>query len=360
MEDRNPIHAGPSKDQGKEQDLSIEMIVANIQKRVQNFAYDNEKIAFETNILALNAAVEAARAGEVGKGFAVVAGAVKELAAQAGHNAKELRTTVMEEIRSQTKTLEKQFQEKETDRLIEMSQTLVQLIVRNLYERTADVRWWATDSATVNCLAEINQQTAEHAIERLGLINRFYTVYLNLVLIGMDGRVIACSRPDLYNKVIGADVSKLSWARGALGTASGDDYVVDEIYRDPLHDNKMVAVYATGVRTGGTVNGRILGALGVYFDWDEQARCIVQDEPMLSDEEWARSRVLLLDQSQRVIAASDGMGLLEKYDLRHEGKQKGFYVNSQKELVAFAKTIGYEQYDGLGWYGVVIQKPRAD
>lgn len=338
--------------------LSIEGIVTNIQKRVQDFAYDNEKIAFETNILALNAAVEAARAGDVGKGFAVVAGAVKELATQAGQNAKELRTMVMHEIRSQTDSLQKQFEKKETDRLIEMAQTLVQLIVRNLYERTADVRWWATDSATVSCLSEINEQNTNYAIERLGLINRFYTVYLNLLLIDMNGKVVACSNPEDYRNVIGADVSRLSWARGALATGSGDEYVVDEIYRDPLHDDKMVAVYATAVRSGGQVNGKVLGALGVYFDWDEQARCIVQDEPTLSKNEWDHTRVLLLDQNQRVIAASDNRGLLEKYDLRHEGQQKGYYTNTQKELVAFAKTIGYEEYDGLGWYDVIIQSQR--
>ena len=346
----------PEKKTSEHENLSIEVIVNNIQKRVQGFAYDNEKIAFETNILALNAAVEAARAGDVGKGFAVVAGAVKELATQAGQNAKELRTTVMQEIRAQTNELHKQFEHKETSRLTEMSQTLVQLIVRNLYERTADVRWWATDSATVNCLADVNEETVSHAIERLGLINRFYSVYLNLLLIDMNGKVIACSNPSEYSKVIGADVSRLSWAKGALATASGDDYVVDEIFRDPLHKDKMVAVYATAVRAGGEVNGKRLGALGVYFDWDEQARCIVEDEPTLSEDEWKRTRVLLLDQKLRIIAASDGQDLLEKFDLNHEDKQKGYYTNSKKELIAFSKTIGYEEYDGLGWYGVVVQK----
>ncbi len=120
----------------------------------------------------------------------------------------------------------------------------------------------------------------------------------------------------------------------------------------------MVAVYATAVRENGQVDGQALGALGVYFDWEEQARIIVQDEPNLSQEEWQRSRVLLLDQHLRIIAASDGKDLLMPFALNADHKQKGYYFNQNKSLIAFAKTLGYQEYDGLGWYGVVVQSPK--
>ena len=77
----------------------------------------------------------------------MVASKVKNLAAQAANASKELGA-----IRSETNELQRRFAEKESDRLSEMSQTLVQLIVRNLYERTADVRCWTTDDALFRCL----------------------------------------------------------------------------------------------------------------------------------------------------------------------------------------------------------------
>lgn len=339
-------------------DMSISTIINNIQSRVEKFALINEKIAGQTNLLALNATIEAARAGEAGKGFAVVAGEVKNLATQAAHNSKELRTEVLNEIRAQTSVLQKQFDEKEYTRLVEMAQTLVQLIVRNLYERTADVRWWATDDALYKCLESMEHAEVQHAISRLSLINRFYSVYLNLVLLGPDGKVVACSKPDAYYKVTNADLSSVGWVQQAFATASGDHYVVDDIYRCPLHDNKMVAVYAAAVRKGGKIDGKVLGALGVYFDWDEQARVIVQDEPNLSKDEWLRSRVLLLDQHFRIIAASDNNNLFTTFPLHHRGETKGHYESEQGEIVSFAKTLGYQEYDGLGWWGVIIQKSK--
>lgn len=341
-------------------DLSIATIIDNIQNRIENFAKTSEGIAAQTNLLALNASIEAARAGVAGKGFAVVAGEVKNLASQAATNSKELRTEVIRQIKEETDVLQEQFDSKEYGRLCEMAQTMVQLIVRNLYERTADVRWWATDSAVYGCLESMEKADFDHANYRLGLINRFYSVYLNLILVGPDGRVLASAQPTKYSRAMGANLSKLNWVQKAFATNSGDDYVVDDIYRDPLHDNKLVAVYATAVRQGGRVDGKPMGVLGVFFDWDEQSRVIVQNEPSLSPDEWKRTRVLLLDHNLRVIASSDGNGLLSPFPLDHKGEQKGYYFDTAGDLVAYAKTIGYQEYDGLGWYSVIVQRPKIE
>lgn len=331
--------------------LSINDIIGNIETRIEDHIFVNGKIASQVNILALNATIEAARAGDAGRGFAVVATEVKHLAAQAANASKDLGV-----IRSETSELKRRFTETECGRLSEMSQALVQLIVRNLYERTADVRWWATDEALFRCLESRNQTSIHHAVERLGLINRFYSVYLNLVLVGIDGKIIACSQPAKYPRVTGADISKLPWFQKAMATTSGDQYVVGDISHDSLHGEKLVAVYAATVRKEGRKDGKIVGVLGVMFDWEDQAKTIVQTEPSLSEDEWKRSRVILLDQKMRIIAASDNNGILLPFMLEHHGQQKGHYFNANHQVVAFARTLGYQEYDGLGWFAAIVQK----
>jgi hypothetical protein len=331
--------------------VTITDIIGNIEKRIEDHRFENARITNHIKILALNATIEAARAGDAGRGFAVVASEVKNFAAQAAKASKELGA-----IRSDTHELQQRFAEKEADRLSEMSQTLVQLIVRNLYERTADVRWWATDEALYRCLESLDRTSIDHAVERLGLINRFYSVYLNLVLVGIEGTIMACSQPAQFPRVTGTDVSALPWFQKAMGTKSGDQYVMDEIFRDSLHGNKLVAVCAASVRKNGRKDGKIVGVLGVMFDWEDQANTIVQTEPSLSEDEWTRSRVILLDQNMRIIAASDNSGILLPFALQHHGQPKGHYVNADQELVAFAKTLGYQEYDGQGWYAAIVQR----
>jgi Methyl-accepting chemotaxis protein (MCP) signalling domain len=331
--------------------LNIKDIIGNIEKRIEDHISVNERITSQIKLLSLNATIEAARAGDAGRGFAVVASEVKTLATQAGDTSKELGA-----IWSETSELQRRFTENECDRLSEMSQTLVQFIVRNLYERTADVRWWATDDTLCHCLESLDRASIDHAVEQLGLINSFYSVYLDLVLVGMDGKIIACSQPAKFPRVTGADISKSPWFQRAMATTSGNQYVVNDISHASLHDNKLVAVYAAAVRKGGKIDGKIVGVLGVIFDWENQAKTIVQTEPSLSEDEWKRSRVLLLDQKLRIIAASDNIGILQPFLLEHKEQHKGHYFNANHELIAFAKTLGYQEYDGLGWYAAIVQK----
>jgi len=64
---------------------------------------------------------------------------------------------------------------------------------------------------------------------------------------------------------------------------------------------------------------------------------------------------MLLDRNRRIIATSGGRERYSRFDLRDEGRQKGTCEQGDRD-VAFARTIGYEEYDGLGWYAVIEQR----
>jgi len=62
---------------------------------------------------------------------------------------------------------------------------------------------------------------------------------------------------------------------------------------------------------------------------------------------------MILNAQHRVIAASDGKGLLtEIYPLVTNRDASGYYREADK-LIAFAETPGYETYRGLGWLGCI-------
>ena len=240
-------------------------------------------------------------------------------------------------------------------RLVDLSLNMIELIDRNLYERSCDVRWWATDSAPVDALQRPSGDQSRHASKRFGIILDSYTVYLDIMLADASGRVIASGRPDRYPGVIGANVTNEAWFKAAMATRSGSDYAAINVARTPLLADAVTATYSAAVRTNGNVTGSAIGAIGIFFDWTSQAGAIVEGV-RLSNEDKARTRCLLVDANHRVIASSAGLGSLsEQFSLETGGRKDGYYMAGDSTIVGFSLTPGYETYAGLGWYGVIVQ-----
>ncbi|PXW22734.1 methyl-accepting chemotaxis protein [Paraburkholderia caballeronis] len=315
---------------------------------------DIDSINREATYLAINALIEAARAGEAGRGFAVVANQVKVVSKKIEQLTRELHS----ELDSLGTRMVGQLQHQEAQRLTDLALNMIDIIDRNLYERSCDVRWWATDSAVVQALEDASGDARAHASERLGVILDSYTVYLDLWVMDLDGNVVATGRPGKY-PVVGRNVADESWFRPAVATRSGADYVSSEPEGVALLGGAPAAVYATAVREGSNENGRPIGVLAVFFDWAPQAHAVTRGV-RLSGDEWETTRCLLVDSKFRVLASSDNDGVFRRtLQLKTtddpETSRSGYYWTDDA-LIAFALTQGYETYKGMGWYGVIERK----
>jgi uncharacterized protein YerC len=314
-----------------------------------------DSVMRQTTLLAINARIEAARAGSAGAAFSVVAQEMGAVATDISRISKELRGAIAGNIERLEEVGAEIVTHFRGTRFVDLALNAVEIIDRNLYERSCDVRWWATDSAVVDVVEKPDAASIDYACERLATILRSYTVYLDLWVADASGRVIASGRPHSYRSVTGTDVSQTDWFAKAIRTASGEDFVVADIEINAALNGAPVATYATAIREGGRSDGRPLGVLGIFFDWQPQADAVVRGVS-LSEDERSTTRVLLIDARHRVIAASDGHGVLqETVALETEGRPRGHYQRDTA-LTAFAQTPGYETYRGLGWYGVVQSK----
>ena len=183
-----------------------------------------------------------------------------------------------------------------------------------------------------------------------------YTVYLDLWLCDLEGRVIANGRPERYS-VKGLIVSREPWF-AARGRADVRRRLHGRRYQPVQPAQQCAGRDLCGLRPrGGETSGRPLGVLAIHFDWAPQARTIVKGARLDADE-WQKTTVMLVDAKRRIIASSnDSHSLADTFSLEAGGRTNGYYVADDQSTVAFHATPGYETYKGLGWYGVIKRKP---
>lgn len=327
--------------------------------RIRRMIRDVERLTEQSHILSLNARVESARAGDAGAGFAVVANEVGALNRQIAELVKSMDRESSYDIQEITRINRQIGTNFRGVRLSDLALTNIDLIDRNLYERSCDVRWWATDSSVVDALTKNTEAAREHASRRLSVILDSYTVYFDLVLADTDGTVIANGRPWSYPSA-GRSVAGEQWFRDAMACATGNDYTWQSVHQSDLVNNEYVLAYATAVRAAGASDGQAIGALGILFRYEDLAQTIVKNVP-LSAEEASRSRSCIVDDQRRVLADSEHRILTDVIEFPGiEGlfrSRKGFILtryNNSDCCIAHAAAPGYETYT-TGWHSLIIQ-----
>ena len=218
---------------------------------------------------------------------------------------------------------------------------VIDIVVRNLYERTADVGFLATDLTLCNCVAGI---AAEHGvIERLREYQRKYTVYDEIMLIDPVGTVVA--QIDETSPVDGSRDPLLAL------TLESDSYVETFRYTN-LRPNKDQALLYTH-RMLHPQTGQPCGVLCLSFDFLGEMQSIFAGSSAAE----GRSVALLLNAQDCVIASSDAHWIAPgtKVPTNQDGAPVLYTHSGRTYLVQTVSASGYQGYPGpTGWKGQVM------
>ena len=275
-----------------------------------------------------------------------------------------------------TKCMEDLLREMAVDELNLNFQTLrlfskqaIDLIDRNLFERSADICWWSTDKFLIDALTQPNENSAKEAVQRLKVINSSYTMYRNLILVDAAGDIIACSSPALLGGIKHINVSSHEWFAKGVATDLNVQYAVADVQDSELEPTKSRSlIYSSGVRISSAESSDPIGVLGILFDWDTEAGKMLQKcLPRNSEGEKIKGSVAFYTNKDGVIIEStdknifqvgaqyERIGKICKKLESGESYSEILEIEGERYIIGSTKTKGYREYRGLEWSAHVLR-----
>jgi len=336
------------------------MLADTLHARIRGSIKEIAAINVQARLLSINARIEASRAGEAGRSFGIVGQEIVSFSDRTQHAAQKLEQeseTLVKELAEISRQLAPNVR---GTRLSDLALTNIDLIDRNLYERSCGCRWWATDAAMVSALDQPGEETARYASQRLGVILKAYTVYFDIVLADRTGTIIANGRSSEFHSV-GTKHGHALWFQSAVATANGDDFGFQSAHPSSLVSGKRVLVYSCRVCSGGDAKARPLGVLGVVFNWDGLAQKIMHETPIEAEKK-AITRVCIVDDEANVLADSQDRMLQDKLEFPERASLFGrtkdclpIKINGVPYLAAHARSPGFETYR-TGWHSLILER----
>jgi len=259
--------------------------------------------------------------------------------------------------------------EKVINEMSSKSQVTVDIVIRNLFERTADIGFLATDedirvflrdTESLKNKIKFHENDTDDTLYRTSKVdlkklnikmqNRFeeytakYSVYYDVVLFDKHGTIVSKLIPN-------ENIIKTNDEIIELCKTTKDDYIETYKYHDFLPEHKKSLVYSYKV-TSSNNDEEIIGYLSLCFKFEDEMDTIFSN--IINKEN--KEVLLLLDDKGDVIATSDKYHIPCGANLEQE-------LNNDYKITQFAgrdyicktcKTNGYEGFYGLKWYGHIM------
>ena len=226
------------------------------------------------------------------------------------------------------------------------AQTIIDVVVRNLYERTADVSFLATDRELCGFVAAGEEERAaghEAVRRRLRAYRDKYTVYDEIILLDTQGKVLAHIDDGAALERSGDPLVQATLARGG--------YLETFRATDLRPSRRAALVYSH--RMCDPHSGAVAGVLCLCFSFEEEMQGIFESLGAGA----GRAGMLLLDGANRVIASADPLWIPvgTRVPAGLGDSRDPVLFAGRRYLVRTFATDGYQGYPGPpGWQGQVM------
>jgi len=223
------------------------------------------------------------------------------------------------------------------------AQAAIDILIRNLFERTADVGFLATDDDLVEFMAKevVSEEDQQFIYQRIEEYVAKYTVYDDVLLLDVNGAVKA--KLDLENPVVSSSDEVIYRT-----ISTTEEYVEVYRYSDLFPNKKASHIFAKKIE--GVIDGqkKTVGVLCLSFNFNDEMSRIY--ESLYQGQEGYG--IALLNEAGRTISSNNTKSVeVGRQVIQPTHMQQPIHEN--QKLIYSTKTHGYQGYVGLPWYGYI-------
>ncbi|MEM5769618.1 MAG: cache domain-containing protein, partial [Bacillota bacterium] len=244
-------------------------------------------------------------------------------------------------------TLISETMNKIEQKIVSKAQVAIDILIRNLYERTADVGFLSTDG-DIRKFAKLHSPNGD---ERETIVNRLreyvakYSVYEDIIIVSTDGCVLANLNE---SNPIAGQILKDPILDCTLKTK---DKFVESFQPSVLQPAKKNAhIFSHKIVDENT--GEVLGVLCLCFRFYNELKTIFKKLSI----DYDGSVITIIDSKNKVLASSDDAHVPPNTTVETFGSEtyEVVYYRGQEYIVRTVSTQGYQDYYGLGWKGHIM------
>ena len=271
-------------------------------------------------------------------------------------NSFEIASTILEDMQ-RTKDKFGELQKKLTHNLLmenlqklvldntSKAQVAIDILIRNLFERTADVGFLATDDDIRSYLLnkEANDNDRDFITRRLQEYVKKYSVYDEIIVFDLEGNVKA--HLDDANRIRHSNDPLL---RQTLNSKA--DYVETFRNSDIQAKKQNSLIYSCKITATNDPKSQVLGVLCLCFRFQDEMRGIFENLMPVRD---CRA-MIILDSRNKVIASSNQDELPLLATIKTDKSLSIVAYKGEDFIASKCKTNGYQGFYGLGWQGLMM------
>ena len=244
------------------------------------------------------------------------------------------------------------------------AQSLVDILIRNLFERTADIGFFAMDDDLRKHLtsefktSSVRRKAVSSIRKRFYEYQKKYSVYKNIQLFGVGGKGIKMLL-QLDETCVMADKTfpnDEEWLN--MVARSNKDYIeaFGPSKLDPNSNNSLI--YAHSIRETNEPESPVVGVLVLHFSFEDEMDRIFKK--LLGTR--TLSIACLLDKNGKVISSSNegliSCGIILNDEEINANGLSLVHINGEEYLLVTRETNGYEGYFGQGWKSAIFISTR--